>query len=72
MPEQEMYDLICKDRFDKIDEKLDQIDRKLSGNGLLTRTAIIEKDIGRLKSYWKWTVGIITALIVKIVYGLFK
>jgi len=76
MPEQEMYTLVCKDRFDKIDAKLEQIEQKLNNNnGLLTRTAILEERDRALESRWKWLIGASTtltiAVIVKLLYEVF-
>ncbi len=76
MPEeQEMYELVCKDRFTKIDGKLDGIVDMLSANpsGLIPRMAVIEEQTKANTSRWKKVFGAIVALAVavigKFVYG---
>ena len=75
--EDQMYELICKDRFDKIDESLEKLNEKLSGNpGLVSRLAIVEEQTKANTSRWKRVFGAIIALasavIGKFLYGFWK
>lgn len=79
MPEeQEMYELICKDRFDKIDGKLDNITEKLTANpsGLIPRMAVVEDQTKANTSRWKRLFAAIIALAVAVIgrfiYGFFS
>ena len=65
--DQKMYELVCKDRFDKIDNKLDDISKKLfKGNGkpIDVRIAEQNKDILTLKSRWKWMAGVLAGILI--------
>ena len=50
------YNLICRERFDRIEKKLDAIDKLLRGNGsigLVTRIDRIE-EAERRRRKWTW------------------
>ena len=76
---EEMYHLVCKDRFDKIDESLERLHIAISGNGrdgLSSKTVRLETEVAAIKSRWKYILGVLAALCLpvlgKIVYDVFQ
>ena len=65
--ESEMYELVCKDRFDSLDDKLADIYNCLKGNDGAGLTVKVDRNCQALKiiqGRWKYLLGVVGALTV--------
>ena len=80
--DERQYNKVCKDRFNRIEEKIDEsdakseerfgrLDRSIRGNGkpgIATRLAVVEDNV---KGWKKVTVGAIAAVVGIILHRIF-
>lgn len=75
MNEIDRYELVCRERFDRLERKLDAIDRLLRGDGaagLVTRVDRIE-EANRQRRRWMWAlVAVCGSTIGALVRGLIR
>jgi len=81
MEEDELYEKVCKGRFDCLEKKFDASMKKIdaihihivgdkNSNGLSGRLIVVEQTIEVHKGRWKWGFGIFAAVVGKLIYDI--